>query len=93
VICEEISARHCWVLMAGHALEKVQLDAGVGGPTAAAQSGSSARHAATTRSVWRGCRCDSRSLREDGGRGSRRGQAEHLAAVLGPGQDKGDDRV
>ena len=60
----------------------------VDGPTAAAQSG---------RSPWsqrpgefgEGVGADAGLLAEDGGRGSRRGEAEHLAAVLGPGQGEG----
>ena len=36
-----------------------------------------------------GVGADAGLLAEDGGRGGRRGQAEHLAAVLGPGQGEG----
>src|SRR4029453_11455739 len=58
------------------------------GATAAAQFG---RVAMVQRpgELGEGVGADAGLLGEDGGRGGRGGKAEHLAAVLGPGQDEG----
>ena len=60
----------------------------VDGPTAAAHSGRSPWSSDQV-SLARVSAADAGLLGEDGGRGSRRSQAEHLAAVLGPGESEG----
>ena len=60
----------------------------VDGPTAAAQSGRSPWSSDQV-SLARVSAADPGLLAKNGGRGSRRGEAEHLAAVFGPGQGEG----
>ena len=60
----------------------------VDGPTAAAQSGRSPCRRDQV-SLARVSAADAGLLAEDSGRGRGRGEAEHLAAVLGPGESEG----